>query len=168
MGMVMVELTAPEKESEVEAFLQWGRLQIVGSPAWQIEPSEIRAELTVRNAGGHQARMYFRIPRAIPWQYHLVLVVSRQCIRRLDVRGSHTNPDPARERWQLRTHKHRFTDAWGDRWAYTPDDLPPTPANVDVTTTEYRQVFEAYCHECYIDTSQLVWEDPPIGARNDQ
>lgn len=112
--------------------------------------------------------MYVRIPRPLPWQYHLVLVVGRMCIRRLDVRGSHTNPDPEREEWQLQTHKHRFTDRWGDRWAYTPDDLPPTPADTDVPAREYRQVFEAYCHECNIDTSQLAWEDPPAGTRDDQ
>jgi hypothetical protein len=168
MGLGMTDVSAPEKELEVEAVLQWGRLEIVGSPQWQLEPQEVRAELPVRNAGGHPVRMHIRILRPLPWRYHFVLNIGRLCVRRLDVRDSHTNPDEERERWVLRTHKHRFTDRWGDRWAYTPDDLPPTQDGGEVTAEEYREVFEAYCRECNIDTSQLVWEDPPITVRTAQ
>jgi hypothetical protein len=116
-------------------------------------------EVPVANSIGEPIRLYMHVPVRIRWQYSLVLVWRKRPIRRLDVRGSHVNQcDGSGERWIGETHKHRWRDAYGDSWAYTPTGLPDT-ANRTVEQDEYRQMFESFCEECSIQV-EATWIDP--------
>lgn len=150
-------------EAQVELLLA-SDLSIVGEPVWTLTHQDCRAELAVHNHAGQNVRRNIRIVRAIPSRYHLVLRWGRTEMRKLDVRDDHRNPDQAREVWELRTHKHRFTDEWGHAWAYTPDDIPDT-SNPTASLDEYAEVFDAFAAECGINLDRFTWLDPPIETR---
>ncbi|MFN3256223.1 MAG: DUF6978 family protein [Ilumatobacter sp.] len=109
--------------------------------------------------------MDIHVPPTMPGKYSFNLrQVGHAVIRRLDVRGSHTNPREmgVPERWAMRTHKHRYRDGFGDAFAYTPDDIPDTSSPVDSPEPgEHEAVFRAFCNECGIDP-QSCWVDPPL------
>ncbi len=59
-----------------------------------------------------------------PDKYTIVFLRGDQTIRRLDVRGNHTNPVSASgECWVRRTHKHWWSDRHADQVAYSPPDI---------------------------------------------
>lgn len=134
---------------------------------WRLrEPSDrrIRCRLTVANRLGEHVELHMHIARRMPWQYTIVLVWRRAPIRRLDVRGSHRNVcDGSDETWTRSTHKHVWRDAFRDAWAYSPRDIPPTPA-LTLQQDEHPRVFEAFCAECQIQLD-TVWV-PPLDLPN--
>jgi hypothetical protein len=93
-----------------------------------------------------------------PGFYAILLLRGDQVLRRLDVRGSHRNPPAASgEKWLAATHKHRWTDSFADKVAYTAADIS-TPPTFD--RSEYEGTFRAFCNECNI-TFSGAWQDPP-------
>ena len=80
-------------------------------------------------------------------------------LRRLDIRGSHSNPDD--ERWERKTHKHLWSAEHKNDHAYTPDDIPHDQPGTLVTRDNYREIFEAFAAECGIKTgSDYAWSEP--------
>lgn len=61
-------------------------------------------------------------------------------VRSLDLNGVHTQPDGTR--FDRKTHKHTYTDRYGDSWAYLPDDI---------TSNMPDEAFRQFCSECNID-----------------
>lgn len=149
-------------EAEVDLLLS-ASLLLAGSPAWDGSDQNLCADMPVQNRQDQYVRLNVRIVLAIPWRYHLVLRWDKVEMRKLDVRDDHSNPDGS-EHWRLRTHKHRFTDEWGHRFAYTPTELPDT-TQFRVDLDEYEEVFFGFCHECMIDTTDFTWIDPPLRPR---
>lgn len=112
----------------------------------------------------NKLEIVMHVSRRRPWHYSLVLLWAKRPIKRLDVRGSHTNQcDGSGERWTAQTHKHPFTDRYELAQAYTPDDLPDTPGR-ELERDEHRRVFEAFCGECGIEV-ECEWNDPPADGR---
>jgi len=97
-----------------------------------------------------------------PAKYKILVMRGVQVLRRLDARGSHSNPpgsDPggsAPEVWKRRTHKHRWSDRFADSVAYTPTEIS---TNV-YAPAEHEATFRAFCEECNI-TFTGAWSDPP-------
>ncbi len=82
-------------------------------------------------------------------------------IRRLDLRDDHDNPDGAT--WRSVTHEHRWSEAEGNSWAYTPDDIPHDPDRAYVGADDYRAIFEAFAAESKIGFGpDYTWTDPPL------
>lgn len=139
-------------------------LRLAGSPRWEIGDQDVRATLVVHTEADtiDSLAMDLRIVRRVPWLYHYQLRLDRWPIRRLDVRDTHSNPrQTSGTRWHDQTHKHAWRTEWGERWAYTPTDIPPTP-NFHVTPGEYREVFEAFCGECHVDIEGFEWVEPTV------
>lgn len=156
----------PTTEAEVTQLLD-ADLFLAGRVSWTLDPQSVRGRLIVGNRAGQDVRLHLRIVRALPWRYHFVLTWGTLEIRKLDVRDDHTNPGTSPDVWRLRTHKHRYTDRWGSRWAYTPSDLPEAAAPT-VSLDEYHDMFLAFCVECGINTTDFTWHDPPITPREEQ
>lgn len=135
-----------------------------GRLTWHARPPRIRAHVAVDNEPGELLEIEMHVSSRRPWHYSIVLLWSRRPIKRLDVRGSHTNQcDGSGRRWTAQTHKHPYSDQYELGQAYTPEDIPPTP-NLRLAPGEHREVFEAFCKECNIDLD-YEWEDPPHTAR---
>lgn len=64
-------------------------------------------------------------------------------IRRLDFNKSHMNPGANRRKTIGKLHKHKWTDAYQDRWAYEPKDIKD-PWDV-------RRSLANFLDECHID-----------------
>jgi hypothetical protein len=73
--------------------------------------------------------------------YTYVLLLGTQPIRRLDVGKAHHNPQCDRVGPH---HKHTWTDAHSDRWAYEPDDID---------FTDLETAFHGFLKECGIGFS---------------
>lgn len=103
-----------------------------------------------------------------PWEHTCILrhVPSGRNVRRLDLRGTHRDRSSGEE-WINRTHKHRWSEADGDKSVYTPDDICHKPSVPYVTSMndladEYRQVFEDFTKECLINLGPTyIWTHPP-------
>lgn len=138
-------------------------LELRVPPVWKDRNSTARAEIAVHNSHGLPLILGAQVITAKPWKFTLYLMLYNTHIRRLDVNGSHRNKMGDRELWVERTHKHRFSDQYGDSEAYTPSDIPGIPLT-DVTGEHYREVFEAFCGECGIGlTHSYVWIAPAVG-----
>jgi hypothetical protein len=98
-----------------------------------------------------------------PEKYTLVVLRGEQVLRRLDVRGSHGNPAMVGGQvWKRQTHKHRWTDIYADKEAYTPPDISADKAAF--TRNEYETTFREFCTESNIDFKGQ-WQDPPQHAQ---
>lgn len=86
-------------------------------------------------------------------------------LRRLDLRGKHLgNADGAV--WDYETHKHRWTQADGDREAYTPIDIPHEKPGSAMTRDDYRVIFEAFAAECGIGLGRgYLWSEPDLDGQ---
>lgn len=133
---------------------------ITGTLAWErINGSEC-ASLRVGNTQGQHIELRLRVHPKAPEQLHAMLIWRQLNVRRLDVRDDHVN-DATGEVWRGKTHKHRWTDRYGDGEAYTPEDIPE-PDDSPVGPTHYRGIVEAFCRECNIDPEGLEWRDPDL------
>ncbi|MDQ3577722.1 MAG: hypothetical protein M3443_09030 [Actinomycetota bacterium] len=102
-----------------------------------------------------------------PWEHTSILlhVTSGKNVRRLDLRGSHVDRSTG-EQWINRTHKHRWSEADGNKSVYMPDDIRhvadvPLISSMKDLADEYREVFEDFTKECLIDLGPAyIWSDP--------
>jgi hypothetical protein len=130
-----------------------------GKLRWKPRGVRVRARMEVDNAMGEPMTIEMHISTQNPSSYSIALMWDRRPIKRLDVRGRHTNVcDGSGKRWRWQTHKHPFTDQYQLAQAYTPEDIPQTPG-FEVGREEYREVFEAFCQECNIRL-EYDWSDP--------
>lgn len=152
------------------------RSLVVNEPVrWEISrgteanPSEVRMSVRVFNSLGENLRLRGRISIAVPECSHWVLGWGDKRagehpaeIRRLDLRDGHRNPDG--ERWIDATHKHLWSAAEGNRWAYTPTDIPHSVLEEDgVCDDDYRAIFEAFASECRVGLGpDYRWTDPRL------
>jgi hypothetical protein len=127
----------------------------------EARPTEVGVSVGVFNAASENLRLVVRIGLSALQRPHFLLLWGEKSrrelptnLRRLDINDSHDNPDG--ERWRGGTHKHRWSVADGNAWAYTPDDIP-------VGHDNYREVFEAFTAECKITFGpDYAWADPPL------
>lgn len=163
------------KQSEIDYIITTVRLKLVEPIAWEVEGPHVKARVPVEGSastlGAVRLTMDLSVNRNLPgkYTYQLRQASSAVRLRRLDVRGSHTNLQHTgnTERWNRRTHKHAFRDACGDAYAYTPTDIPDTDSPSDSPEpNEHGLVFEAFCGECGIEVGGN-WVDPPLGTGND-
>jgi hypothetical protein len=156
-------------ERQADELMELGALKVEGKLTWGVHGQNLRASAAVAGApGGGDLRLHMRVSPKVPGKYTVLLrAADGQVLRRLDVRGSHSNRGrrDSEERWVRRTHKHRHTDDFGDAVAYTPVDLPETDGEPwePVTEAEYRNVFEGFCAECGVDPGES-WTEPEIGG----
>lgn len=123
--------------------------------------ASVRAEMAVHNAHGLPVKLGVQLLPRKPWRLTAYLMIYNQQLRRLDVNASHSNPGPGGETWDEQTHKHRWSEQWANRYAYTPDDIPVIP-QAGGTSEHYRGAFEAFCGESGVAlTGEYVWSDPP-------
>jgi hypothetical protein len=146
-------------EHEAERIFRDG-LVLEDDVRWTVQPSNARwLQFGAFLDSPHETtlRLSMGVSVVLPQKYKILILRGEQVLRRLDVRGSHQNPPGASgEIWQLRTHKHRWTDRFGDKAAYTPADI-----NLgDFTRDEYEATFRAFCKECHIDF-RGAWSQPP-------
>ncbi len=129
---------------------------------WKDRPAAVRAQMAVSNVHALPLFVGMQVTKAKPWKPTVYLMVENEQLRRLDVNGSHTNRTPDREEWRGRTHKHRWSEAHRDAFAYTPEEIPAVPLT-NVTGRELRGVFEAFLAECHIQTrGAYLWKDPTL------
>lgn len=131
-----------------------------GEVIWERINGSERASVRVANTQGQHLELRLRVHPKTPEQLHVMLIWGQTSIRRLDVRDDHVN-DASDEVWRRETHKHRWTDRYGDGEAYTPDDIPE-PESGPVTPDHYREIVEAFCREYHIDPGELGWSDPDM------
>lgn len=156
----------PLSEAEIDHIIGTSPLKVGSQIVWTLEAAQLVAIPTVVGRGvDTQLVMDMHISTILPGKYTFQLrQLGGPNLRRLDVRGSHRNRPSTgdAEKWNGRTHKHRFRDLHGDRFAYTPDDIPDTSApTISPNPGEYREVFMAFCAECGIDEAGM-WSDPPL------
>lgn len=132
-------------------------------------PSKIEGRVRVdAPAVAEPFELMMRLCPDKPWSYTCVLLhrTSGANVRRLDVRGTHRDRRGGRV-WLNRTHKHRWSEAEGDRDVYTPVDIRhepavPVSAGMKDLADEYRQVFEDFTKECLIRLVEgYMWQHPP-------
>jgi hypothetical protein len=135
------------------------------------DPAGVCMTVRVFNGAGENLRVTARIALAVPHRSHWLLIWGDKrdqeravCLRRLDLRDRHANPDG--EAWDNATHKHTWSVAAGNDWAYTPDDIPHDQVAEPVGPDDYRAVFEAFLDECQIGRGpDYKWQDPPLAQR---
>lgn len=150
--------------------------KMVDEPLSWEEQSEryVRTQVAVVNSLGEYLYLTGKVNRRRPGASSWALVWGRkvalehpESIRRLDLRGRHRNPDG--ELWHDRTHKHRWSAADNNSWAYTPDDIPHEIPGSVVGVDNYREVFEAFAAECGVSLGDgYEWSDPPLEDATEQ
>ena len=148
-------------ENEVQRILEAGG-RFVETPRWTTRAQNVHWVQFggfVDSPDDAALRLNMAVSVRAPEKYKIAYLRGDQMLRRLDVRGSHTNPaSVSGETWVRATHKHLWSDAHADRVAYTPRDIS-TAQRAD--PGEYERVFNEFCHECRIEfTGQ--WMDPPL------
>lgn len=167
---MLSQVVEPLKQAHIDYIIDSVRLKLVEPIEWEVEGPHVKARVPVEAAtsdlGAVRLTMDLSVNRNLPgkYTYQLRQTSSPVCLRRLDVRGSHTNLRHTgnTERWNRRTHKHAYRDACGDAFAYTPIDIPDTGSPSDSPEpNEHSTVFEAFCNECGIEVGGY-WVDPPL------
>ena len=139
---------------------------------WTVsDTTQARSRVRVFNSMSENLYIDMRIDPALPGSSSWIFTWGDKSkaefsenLRRLDLRASHRNPDG--ERWSRKTHKHRWSEEFSNRFAYTPTDIPhDVNAGID-STDNYREVFEAFATECKIELGQdYRWSDPPLDCQ---
>lgn len=127
-----------------------------------------RMQVGVVNALGEHLSLTGQVSALRPGASSWALVWGRkgqsehpEAIRRLDLRGTHRNPDG--QWWRCETHKHRWSAADNNDWAYTPDDIPHDVPGSVVGVDSYREIFEAFAAECDVSLGTgYEWADPAL------
>ncbi|WP_337973463.1 hypothetical protein [Cellulomonas sp. NTE-D12] len=158
------DLLLDDKSLVVNEPVRWGVSR------WaDVNPTELRMSVRVFNAFGENLSMRGRISIAIPERSHWALGWGDKRagefpvdLRRLDLRDDHQNPDGAR--WRGTTHKHRWSSQDGNRWAYTPTDIPhESIGEGSVCDDDYRAIFESFAAECHVELGpEFRWHDPEL------
>ncbi len=134
---------------------------------------ETRMSVAVENRFAERLALSARISSVTPWRSHWVVVWGKKeygerpaVLRRLDLRDSHHNPDG--QEWINKTHKHRWSRAEANLWAYTPADIPHDPSPFPDGRDDYRAVCEAFASECGITLGPgYVWSEPSFVEQDD-
>lgn len=162
-------------DAEAEALLDDATSRTISAPVeWEVSqsrggvPSEVRFTVPVHTSLGETLSIKGRIELDAVQASHWVLVWGDKtreeqpvAIRRLDLRDTHRNPDG--QWWDRQTHKHLWSAADGNDWAYTPTDIPHDPSPDPDGPDDYGQVFEAFVAECKIELGpDYKWTDPPL------
>lgn len=132
--------------------------------------TEVCMGLTVFNTLNEPLYIRGRIELAKPLESHWVFAWGTRAggqasvnLRRLDLRDSHPNPDG--QRWDKRSHKHLWSVADDNAWAYTPSDIPHDESPGFVGPDDYRSICEAFIIECGIGFGpDYDWTEPPLDA----
>lgn len=162
-------LTDPEAqtllaaEKTINEPVKWVPSRTIEAPV-----TEVRMAVAVSNPQRERLVLGGRIALVVPGRSHWLLTWGDkshderpETIRRLDLRDLHRNPDG--EYWDRRTHKHRWSVADANRWAYTPTDIPHDVKAGSDTVDDYRAIFEAFARECGIGFGPYyAWQDPPM------
>lgn len=156
-------------DGEADALLA-AEKQVDRPVAWteQTDSRFVRMEVPVSNALSENLYLTGRINRLRPGVSGWALIWGRKAfrehpesIRRLDLRDTHRNPDG--QWWRKQTHKHRWSAADNNDWAYTPDDIPHDQSASAVDADDYRAVFEAFAAECGVSLGRCYrWEEPVL------
>lgn len=147
---------APLTNSEVDRILKAEKA--VGQDVrWEIDPDKrpwAKCELIVTSELGLNLKLYlnWNVEEPSIFSYSLVLNNAYR-IAGLDFNGSHRNKHMDRDVWQVRTHKHRWTEKCRNSWAYTPKDI---------ATGDPSEVFNLFCKECNISFSGSFFSLPPV------
>lgn len=140
-------------DKRIASDVVWRR-DVVQDPNW------VKFQLVVENDGGWDLIMrgnvqLFSGARPPKRSYCLILGQGGRTDRiyALDVNGIHTNKVINNEKWQYETHKQRWLDGYGMRFAYTPEEnIPETPA----------EAFLEFCKECNIVFTGLISDFPLV------
>lgn len=158
------------KQAQVDHIIDNVPLKVGRPVQWEHKGRYLKSIVPIVGAttGSVNAKLVMdvAVSKALPGKYTFQLrqtdAAEAVLLRRLDVRGTHTNNASNDERWNFRTHKHRWRDSCGDSFAYTPDDIPDTTAPPDSPNPgEHEEVFKAFCGECGIDDAG-AWTAPPL------
>jgi hypothetical protein len=149
------------QESEIQRILEDGGT-FSESPRWATRPQNVH---WVQFGGFVDSpidaalRLNMAVSVQAPEKYTIVYLRGDQMLRRLDARGSHTNPTSASgEAWTRSTHKHRWSDTHADQIAYSPPDISTLET---LEPGEHERVFNEFCSECRIQFTGK-WVDPPL------
>ncbi|WP_432063422.1 hypothetical protein [Streptomyces sp. S1] len=137
-------------------------------PRKENAPIHIEATAPIRTDLGIRLDLRMRIGLDLPWDYSLTLLypAGRICLRRLDIRGSHTDRAGGEE-FINRTHKHKWSVARKNADVYAPDDIRHNPdpipnATLLIMDEEYDRVVRDFVLECkMIVGAGYVWVPPP-------
>lgn len=144
-------MSAPQvRERDVEALFTDGGLVVSGAYVWQQSSSKawIRMDLPVTGKKGTNLKIVITVNRFDPSLYSFALLLNNAFrVRGLDVNGSHRNKHTNREKWVGQTHKHKWTDQCGDRFAYTPSDI---------TAQDLQGQLAQFCSECGISYAATI------------
>lgn len=151
-------LSLLDAEKSVSAPIEW----VVVDKRW------VRMDVVVLNPADEPLKFVAKVNRQRPGTSSWILLWGskhtgehEENLRRLDMRGTHRNPDG--EWWRSKTHKHRWSRSDNTDWAYTPLDIPHEIPGSFVTMDDYREVFEAFAAECGAELGHgYVWSDPPM------
>lgn len=135
---------------------------------WMASGGESRFSVRVFNTRNETLTMRGRINDAVPERSHWLLIWGDRAkeehpevLRRLDLRDNHDNPDG--QTWRGQTHKHTWSRAENNAWAYTPDDIPHHLEVGPVVADDYRAIFEAFAAECGVRFGpDYRWTDPKL------
>lgn len=162
-------------DAEAAALLADGTSRTISAAIeWEVSrerggvPSEVRFTVPVHTSLGETLSVKGRIELDAVESSHWMLVWGDKAgeeqpanLRRLDLRDSHPNPDG--QVWDHQTHKHLWSAADGNDWAYTPTDIPHDTSPEPDTPDDYRRIFEAFVAECKIELGpDYKWTDPPL------
>lgn len=146
-------------EAQVDRILLEG-LVLEDNVRWMSQPSNTKwVQFGAFLDSPHEStvRLNMAVSVLLPEKYKIIVLRGEQALRRLDVRGSHGNPPAGTPGvWHRQTHKHRWTDRFGDKEAYTPPDITTTTFDPG----EHEATFRALCKECNIEF-RGSWSDPP-------
>lgn len=169
-------LDETEADSIMEAVAD---LHIMQPILWAENPGktdEWRFNVAVFNALNENLTVTARVNQRRPFVSHWCLVWGDKRLgeravnlRRLDLRDDHTNPDGEQD-WVSKTHKHIWSSQYGERFAYTPDDIPHDCRLPPLVPDSLKCIFEAFARECGIRliAPGYQWSEPPIGVPEEQ
>ncbi len=143
-------------EQDVEAILTDDSKRISDDIAWRLDPAHTPAvtfRMPVRSEPGWPLAVHASWnPKAGKLGYTLLLQGEGR-IYALNLGAPHRNPGGERVG---EVHKHRWTDAFRDRWAYVPDDIT-APWDQPV------EVWRQFCSEAKISHTGALsvpeWQD---------
>jgi len=122
---------------------------------WHSDQNEswLRCELPVESSLKVNLKVYINVnAEDLSLHSFSLLLNNYYRIRGLDVNGSHRNTHIDSNRWQARTHKHRWTDVCRQSFAYTPNET---------FRNEITENFRLFCEECNIDFRAEIKPLPP-------
>lgn len=133
------------------------RARAQGQVLWtSLKPTTMQGVLQVHTeveeCSDGTLRAYFVTAR--PDRFHVQYLVNKVPVRRLDINDDHRGLPPNT------THKHTYIPQTGSESTYVPDDIPPVPLGPTVAEGTYRQVFEAFASECFIELPEGYWTEP--------